>query len=89
MFYASRDGYRCLTVVATGYAAAVLAVGSAAGILLDARGGNAAVSVGDRPACILADNQSAVLYGLGQGGGEAGDGEEDGRERQLHFDWLW
>ena len=71
-----------LTVVAARDAAASLAVGSGAGILLQARVGNAASAAGDRAVGVLAADEGGVG---GQGAGDGGKAQDDGGERELHF----
>jgi hypothetical protein len=76
-----RNEKRKRTVVAAGDAAAGLAVGGGAGVLLQVGVGHAAGAAGDRAALVLAGHEGAVL---GKGGGNGSQAEDEGGEGELH-----
>lgn len=83
MLSSTVDIKKVLTILASRDAAASLAVGGLAGILLQASVGNAAVAGGYRPVAVGTgtDDEGVVL---GKGGGDGGKAEKDGGEGELH-----
>jgi hypothetical protein len=73
-----------LTVVAAGDAAAGLAVGGVARVLLEARVGDAAAAGGHRPFSVRTGAGHERVLVLGKGGGEGGKAEDKAGEGELH-----
>ena len=71
-----------LTVIATRHAAARLAIGGSACVLLQVCVCDAAVAAGDRPVGVLAGHNGRVL---GKGRGNSGEAKDDGGEGEVHF----